>query len=152
MTTTSSQLECIFFYLCKHCDLYIHQKAAQYWSICKQYCVFFPSYQPQMSLLEFQLSLRFPWIAHLIDIPLESFAPFLHHDDSGISCFDKCVMTDDTIQFNSINPKRQTEISLLWHQVYECIWGHAGVCVCVCVCQVFLGQKLKYQTFMWTLL
>lgn len=70
MNTISSQLECISD-LCKHCDLYTHQKAALHWSICKKvlcvihFWVFLHSHH-KMSLLEFQHNMRFSWNRHLI--------------------------------------------------------------------------------------
>lgn len=75
MNTISSQLECISD-LCKHCDLYIHIKkqhntgSSERITVCCS-CLAFPSYLPQMSLLEFQWNMRFSWNPHLINIPLE---------------------------------------------------------------------------------
>lgn len=75
MNTISSQLECISD-LCKHYDSYIHIKKQHNtgpsvkMTVCDSF-LGFPSYPPQMSLLEIQWNLRCSWNPHLIKIPLE---------------------------------------------------------------------------------
>lgn len=113
-----------------------------------------------MSLLKFQRNLRFSWVPHLINIPLEyttvSCTLFLN----GVSLAFEKTCTNTLYHFFSrfpelvlfyltLNPvqerERQSSKTYSYFGIMLCACVCVYVCVCVCVSQGILGENLNMK-------